>query len=130
MHPTINHITFDAVGDPYYLARFWSELLGRPMSVEDQPGDPEAVVLPSEGAPTLLFVRVPEGKSVKNRVHIDLTVSGGRSVPLAERRERVEAAAARVEAAGATRLRVLSMDGLDHYAIVFADPEGNEFCMN
>ena len=72
---------------------------------------------------------MPEPKSVKNRLHLDLKLSGGRAVPLPERRARIEAEAARLEAMGASRLRVLSQDGLDHYAVVMADPEGNEFCV-
>jgi Glyoxalase-like domain len=53
--------------------------------------------------------------------------SGGRSQPLAERRERVEAEAAGLVSLGATRLRSLDDEGLDHYAVPLADPEGKEF---
>jgi hypothetical protein len=67
---------------------------------------------------------------VKNRVHLDLRVSGGRDVPLATRRPLVDAEADRLVAAGATRLRVLFTEGVDHYATVMADPEGNEFCLH
>ncbi|HEY3501555.1 MAG TPA: VOC family protein [Actinocatenispora sp.] len=119
MHPTINHITFDAVGDPYHLARFWSELLGRPMSVEDQPGDPEAVVLAANGAPTLLFVRVPEGKSVKNRVHLDITPSGERT-----RDMEVD----RAIKLGATLFADHRREDGSGF-VTLADPEGNEFCV-
>jgi hypothetical protein len=73
---------------------------------------------------------VPEPKVVKNRVHLDLGVSGGRQVPLPTRRRRVDAEAERLVGAGATRLRVLSEEAVDHYAVVMADPEGNEFCLN
>jgi hypothetical protein len=66
---------------------------------------------------------------VKNRLHLDLKVSGGREVPLDTRRQRVTAEVARLVAAGATRLRVLERKGLDHYAVVLQDPEGNEFCV-
>jgi hypothetical protein len=72
---------------------------------------------------------VPERKAGKNRIHLDLKISGGRSVPLPERRARVDAEAARLERLGATRLTVLSTDGLDHYGVVMQDPEGNEFCI-
>jgi hypothetical protein len=48
---------------------------------------------------------------------------------LPERRARIEAEAGRLEALGASRLRVLCQDGLDHYGVVMADPEGNEFCV-
>jgi hypothetical protein len=73
---------------------------------------------------------VPEGKVVKNRLHLDLDVGGGRGAPLAVRRERVDAEADRLVAAGATRFRVLSEEAVDHYAVVMQDPEGNEFCLH
>ncbi len=50
--------------------------------------------------------------------------------PLDVRRERVEAEAARLVALGATRLRTLTEEGLDHYAVALLDPEGNEFDIN
>ncbi|MFK0251205.1 VOC family protein [Amycolatopsis azurea] len=71
MVASIHNITFDTTGDPYELARFWSMAVGRPMRVEDEPDDPE-VSLMAEGQPTMLFIRVSEGKAVKNRVHLDL----------------------------------------------------------
>jgi hypothetical protein len=67
---------------------------------------------------------------VKNRLHLDLRRGGGRTVPLAQRRDRVLAEEARLVEAGATRLRVLDPEGMDHFAVVLADPEGNEFCIN
>jgi Glyoxalase-like domain len=56
--------------------------------------------------------------------------SGGRHVPMAVRRQRVTGRAERLADAGATRLRVLEQDGMDHFAIVMQDPEGNEFCVH
>ncbi|GHA75587.1 VOC family protein [Streptomyces termitum] len=76
MYPSIRTLTFDCTGDPYDLGLFWSALLGRPLADDDKPGDPEAVLADPAGGPTLLFVRVPEGKSAKNRVHLDLTPHG------------------------------------------------------
>ena len=87
------------------------------------------LVDPDGVRPRIWFQPVPEGKVVKNRLHLDLGVSGGRQVPLETRRRRVDAEAERLVAAGATRLRVLSEEGVDHYAVVMADPEGNEFCL-
>jgi predicted enzyme related to lactoylglutathione lyase len=72
---------------------------------------------------------VPEPKVVKNRVHLDLDVSGGRGVPLATRTELVDAEAERLTTAGATTLRILT-EGVDYYAVVMQDPEGNEFCLS
>lgn len=69
MTSLVRHITIDCA-DAYGLARFWSEVLGAPLSDDDAPGDPEAVV-EAPGA-ALLFIRVPEPKRVKNRLHLDL----------------------------------------------------------
>jgi len=115
----VHNITIDTTGDPYYLAQFWSGLLGRPMSVEDQPGDPGAIVLVTEGCPPLLFLRVPEGKSVKNRIHLDIQPSAGRT-----RDQEVD----RAVRLGATQVADhRNADGSGF--VVLADPEGNEFCI-
>jgi hypothetical protein len=89
----------------------------------------ESIVDPSGNGPRIWFQRVPEPKVAKNRVHLDLKVSGGRSVPMAERRERVTAVVDRVLKAGATVVRKLDDPDVDHYAVVLQDPEGNEFCV-
>jgi hypothetical protein len=87
---------------------------------------------PGGEGPGIWFQVVPEAKSVKNRLHIDVRASGGRDTPLADRRESVEAEAARLVGLGATRLSPSEPDdnGLDHYAVAMADPEGNEFDIN
>ncbi|NJQ00140.1 VOC family protein [Streptomyces zingiberis] len=119
MHtPAIQHITFDCAADPYTLARFWSDLLGRPISDEDEPGDEEVLVEGAAGEPGLLFVKVEDGKTVKNRIHFDLRPAGR------TRAEEVE----RARELGALHLA-------DHIGpegrgwVVMADPEGNEFCV-
>ncbi|GGX40181.1 VOC family protein [Streptomyces fructofermentans] len=118
MNPTIHNITFDCAEDPYDLGLFWSELLGRPLADDDKPGDPEAVLRDPDGGPTLLFVRVPEGKTVKNRIHFDL-------------RPRGRTRAAEVERALALGARLVAdrtrPDGRGW--VTLADPEGNEFCV-
>lgn len=119
MHPVVHTITIDTTGDPFYVARFWGQLLGRPMSVEDQPGDPEAIVLATETCPTLLFIQVPEGKSVKNRVHLDLQPTGGRT-----RDQEVDRAVALGATVSADHRKP---DGKGF--VVLTDPEGNEFCI-
>jgi Glyoxalase-like domain len=73
---------------------------------------------------------VPEHKAAKNRLHLDIGVSGGRAVPIPTRRQRVEAEAARFAGLGAVLVAVLSTEGLDHYAVAMKDPEGNEFDIN
>jgi hypothetical protein len=83
---------------------------------------------PDGTAPSLSFLRVPEPKSSKNRVHVDVKVSGGRDKPDDLRRRRIQDAVDRLVAAGAAVERLDEHDGvLDH--VVMTDPEGNEFCV-
>jgi hypothetical protein len=90
----------------------------------------DRIVDPRGEGPAIWFPIVPEKKSIKNRLHIDVNAGGGRDVPIATRRERVEAEAARLVALGATRVRTIAEEGLDHYAVALLDPEGNEFDIN
>jgi len=85
-----------------------------------------AVVDPEGHASRILFQRVPEGKTVKNHLHLDLNVGGGWSVPLEERKQQIHAAADRITALGATLIRAVDED--QSYHIVMNDPEGKEFC--
>ena len=138
-------VTFDAA-DPPALAAFWGELIGY---VEQDPpegfdsweawavandlpreswDDYTARVDPDGVGPRLYFQRVPEPKTAKNRVHLDLAVGGGRGTPPEESRRLVAAAAERAVAAGATKLR--EVDERDEHWVVMADPEGNEFCLH
>ncbi|MCU1592709.1 MAG: glyoxalase [Frankiales bacterium] len=83
---------------------------------------------PEGRRPGIWFQPVPEEKELKNRIHLDLRVGGGREVPLEDRIPLVDAKVAELIAAGASQLRGLSgMAG--HYAFVLQDPEGNEFCV-
>ncbi|HEY6278208.1 MAG TPA: VOC family protein [Streptosporangiaceae bacterium] len=84
--------------------------------------DPDGV------GPSISFLKVPEPKIAKNRVHLDVQAGGGRSVPWEIRWPRVTEAAGRLAAAGATVIREDTQNGIpDH--VVMADPEGNEFCV-
>jgi len=85
---------------------------------------------PNGEGPRIWFQIVPETKSIKNRLHIDVNASGGRGSSLETRRDRVEAEVARLVSLGATRLRTILAEGMDHYAVAMADPEGNEFDIN
>ncbi|CAN5291725.1 hypothetical protein BH20ACT5_BH20ACT5_08040 [soil metagenome] len=89
----------------------------------------DSLVDPDGAGPRTWFQQVPEGKVVKNRLHLDVHVGGGRQQPLDVRRTRVDEEVRRLVEAGATVARTLSQDGLDHYAVVLQDPEGNEFCV-
>jgi hypothetical protein len=87
----------------------------------------DRVIDPDGSGPPIWFQVVPELKAVKNRLHLDISVGGGRELPLETRRQRVDAEAERLAGLGASYVRVLSEEGLDHYAVAMQDPEGNEF---
>ena len=135
--------------DPDLLARFWAAALG--YELEPPPtgfaswddywrdvGVPEAdlgigadcIIDPDGGGPRIWFQVVPERKTVKNRLHLDVHVSGGRAVPIETRRQRVDAEARRLAGLGATMVGDLSGEGIDHYGVAMKDPEGNEFDIN
>lgn len=134
-------MTFDCA-EPVRLARFWSEVLGYVVppgqdgvateggsdgASDDQPGG--AVCIDPTGAgPRLYFQRVPEGKVVKNRVHLD--VRAGTGLVGAERLATLEAEGARLVALGATRVRLLPADDEEESCLVMQDVEGNEFCLD
>jgi len=104
--------------DPVPLGHWWAELLGWRITHED---DDEVVLEPPAGSPEdgvspdILVGRVPEPKTVKDRLHIDL------------RPEDQAAEVARAEALGATRVDIGQGD--DETWVVLADPDGNEFCI-
>jgi catechol 2,3-dioxygenase-like lactoylglutathione lyase family enzyme len=131
---------------PAQLARFWAAALGyveKPppagfaswedwFAAHDVPPeewDDGAYLSDPDGlGPDLSFLKVPEPKAVKNRLHLDLQVGGGRDTAWEVRWPRVMAAVQRLTAAGATVLREEDLQGRpDH--VVMADPEGNEFCL-
>ncbi len=145
-------ITIDCA-DPGLLARFWATALHYQLEPppaghatwrdfylsigvdEAELGDLDSdavdrVIDPAGAGPRMWFQQVPEAKAGKNRLHLDLRVSDGRAVPVAQRREQVEAEVARLEAAGASRAWTHDdSTGVDHYAVTMRDPEGNEFCV-
>lgn len=114
--------------DPGRLAAFWAEALG----YVDEPGydDPDgaSIVDPDGKGPAIGFLRVPEPKTAKNRVHIDIRVAGEPPWDMAERERLIHAKVAELVAAGATVVREETYDeSLGH--VVMQDPEGNEFCV-
>ncbi|MEU6357308.1 VOC family protein [Streptomyces sp. NPDC047072] len=134
-------VTFDCA-DPERVARFWCEVLGyvvpdppkgfatwddyhRAQSPEER-GSWFACNDPSGVGPRLYFQRVPEGKVVKNRVHLDVRVGTG--LVGEERLATLEAECARLLPLGAVRVELL-YDGTDS-CIVMRDIEGNEFCID
>jgi predicted enzyme related to lactoylglutathione lyase len=110
--PGIASITIDAA-DPYRLAGFWSALLG--LAVTEVGPDYAELAPLYDGGPTLLFIQVPEGKVVKNRVHLDLSVDD--VAASVEQALTLGASEAQGELAGPFAWKVLH------------DPEGNEFCL-
>jgi hypothetical protein len=90
----------------------------------------DRIIDPDGSGPRIWFQVVPEPKAVKNRLHLDISVIGGRAFPIETRRWRVDAEAERLAGLGASYVRVLSVERLDHYAIAMQDPEGNEFDIN
>jgi hypothetical protein len=95
------------------VAQFWSQALGLPVHGPEG-DDKEWWLEPGEGSPDLLFCEVPEAKTVKNRLHIDLRPDDQR------------AEVHRLEALGARRIDI----GQGEVSwVVMADPEGNEFCV-
>ena len=138
-------ITFDCA-NARVLADFWKVALGyvdappptgwdtwadwaRHFDVpEDEWDDGASLVDPDGAQPPISILKVPEPKTAKNRLHIDLRVAGGRHVDQAVRRERILRMVQRLVAAGGTVVREDMFDGhLDH--VVMADPEGNELCV-
>jgi Glyoxalase-like domain len=114
----IRSITVDCA-DPYRQALFWSEVTGWPEDPDDpnNPGDPEGRIVSTHGI-SLLFIPVPEGKVVKNRMHLDLMPTG---------RSRDEEVV-RLLGVGASLVDDQRRpDGTGF--VVMADPEGNEFCL-
>ena len=127
MSVRIHNITFDCT-DARALASFWSRLTGWHLYYDD---DPEVAVAPSFPSPStqLLFIPVPEGKTAKNRVHLDLRAAPGLDGD--ERMAALEAESDRLVALGATRVeRHEPAPPMTAGPIVMTDPEGNEFCLD
>jgi len=136
-------VTFDCA-EPERVARFWCEVLGyvvpappegfaswadydRSLPPETQ-GSAFACVDPTGVGPRLFFQRVPEGKVVKNRVHLDVRVGTG--LVGDERLAALEAESARLVALGAVVVQVLRADGVNESCISMQDIEGHEFCVD
>jgi hypothetical protein len=110
MASVIKAVSFDAV-DARALAAFWAAALGSDVD-EDSTAGKAFVEAAGWGGPNIWFTRVPEGKTAKNRMHLDLRAPGT-----------VAAEVARLEGLGATVVR-----RYEHHTVM-QDPEGNEFCV-
>lgn len=141
--------------DPERLARFWAEALGyiipgppgvrlgavddplvawkefiAGLGIELSPENMRAAIEdPEQVGPRVFFQTVPEPKTVKNRVHLDVRAAPGLDGD--ERMNALEAECTRLTELGGARLRRVDPDPpLEHGFIVMADPEGNEFCLD
>jgi hypothetical protein len=138
---TTVQVTFDCA-DPHRVARFWAEALGyekedhtalvgqllksgalTPQDTTEVDGGPQFADVsacrdPEGKGPRLFFQKVPEGKEVKNRVHLDLHLG----------KERYQAEAARLEGLGAKKLWFSDDRGAACWTM--SDVEGNEFCVD
>ncbi len=114
--------------DPHRIAAFWAVALGYVTEPGYDDPDGASLVDPDGAGPAISFLRVPEGKAAKNRMHIDIRVAGEPPWDLAAREQLIRAKAAALVDAGATTVREESYgEHLGH--IVMVDPEGNEFCV-
>ncbi|HEV3171236.1 MAG TPA: VOC family protein [Actinocrinis sp.] len=145
-------VVFDCA-DPRGLSAFWSKALGyeeeppptgfdsweaalTAWKIPEEDWNKLAAVVPpgfepgvgGGPRPRLLFMRVPEGKAVKNRLHLDISAGGTRADPPAERWEKVLAKVSELEGYGAKRIQEFEEYGSRW--IVMNDPEGNEFCVH
>ncbi|WP_026819771.1 VOC family protein [Arthrobacter castelli] len=118
MTSKISHTSIDC-SNAYQLSLFWADVLGYAQDPEDpnEPGHEECMIFAPDGAMPLLFIEVPEGKRTKNRLHLDLRPTDR------PRDEEVE----RILGLGGTVVEDLRTS--DGGWVVFADPEGNEFCV-
>jgi len=110
MASVIKTVTFDAA-DALALARFWAAVFGSDVD-EESTADKAFVEAAGWGGPNIWFIRVPEPKTAKNRMHFDLRAPGA-----------VAAEVTRLEALGAV------VERRDPSHTVMRDPEGNEFCV-
>jgi hypothetical protein len=138
-------VTFDCA-DPGALAEFWAAVLGYQLDPppagfetwdqaldawgvpEDHRNDRSAVSDPTGAGPRLFFQKVPEGKVVKNRVHLDVRAAPGLKGD--ERMAALDAECTRLVGLGGTQLQRLEASAMDEGIIIMQDPEGNEFCLD
>jgi len=131
--------------DPKGLGQFWIETLGYVEEpppagfdtwpdalaawglTEDQYNDAYAAVDPEGKRPRLFFHKVPEGKTAKNRLHLDVRVSGMPGPNRDGKAEILAGEVARLEARGGRLFQIV--DEPHDYTVVMQDPEGNEFCL-
>ncbi len=139
-------VTFDCA-DPAAQSAFWAQAMGYVVQPppppfdtweaaldawgvpEDQRNSRSAIVDPGGEGPRVFFQKVPEGKTAKNRVHLDVRAAPGLTGE--ERMAALEQEAERLAGLGAARQKRFEPDGATSNGhIVMTDPEGNEFCLD
>jgi len=114
MPSTLRDICFDCA-DQYRVGRFWAEVLGYTMrAAEGEPAEEPVALVPEEGL-RIWFSPVPEPKTAKNRVHIDINMPD-------------DAEMDRLLSLGATVVEEIRDEDGTLWWTIMADPEGNEFC--
>jgi catechol 2,3-dioxygenase-like lactoylglutathione lyase family enzyme len=116
----VSHTSVDCA-NAYQLSEWWKEVLGY-VDIADDPnesGHEECMIQTPDEGHRLLFIEVPEGKQVKNRLHFDLRPAGG-----VTRDEEL----VRLLDLGATEIDDRRLEDGRGWAVL-ADPEGNEFCI-
>lgn len=114
--------------DPQRLATFWAQALAYVAEPGFDAPDCASIIDPEGIGPAIGFLQVPEGKTSKNRMHIDIRVAGEGPWDMAERERQIRSEVPRLVRLGATVLREEFYDDvLGH--VVMLDPEGNEFCV-
>jgi Glyoxalase-like domain len=108
---TIDEVVIDC-SNPFSLATFWAAILGG----EPQQRSPDWAYLDAPGWTRLAFQRVPESKTVKNRLHLDVEVTD------------IPAATIAAEQLGAQRIGDIHVDTAGSFQVLL-DPEGNEWCV-
>jgi catechol 2,3-dioxygenase-like lactoylglutathione lyase family enzyme len=141
MASKLGNITFDCA-DPTALATFWADVFGYPRPewpeelraqllasglTEEDLANRSAVEDPDGVGPRFYFNRVPEGKTAKNRMHIDIQAVPGRHPTT----EELETEKDRIVALGATVIvdHDRPWGPVQEHHFVMQDPEGNEFCL-
>jgi predicted enzyme related to lactoylglutathione lyase len=113
---SLDAVTIDCL-DPHALASFWCSVFAT--EIDTIEGDPAQYIdlLPAAGAPTIRLQRVPEPKTVKDRIHLDLMVDD------------VDLAVGRAVELGAQKVNGHQLREHGVRFVVMLDPEGNEFCL-
>jgi len=114
--------------DPHQLAAFWAAALGYVIEPGYDDPDGASIIDPDGRGAAIGWLRVPEGKSSKNRLHIDIRVAGQGPWDMVERERMIRERVPELVALGAHVVREeYDGDVLGH--VVMTDPEGNEFCV-